>query len=220
MQIRSVRRKRKSVAISYVKSDGEIHSVVSNEAPLPSFDKAIAALTPLILAILHLPEGYGVGLKPTGLTIAGKGDAANQVVLTFQKDIEEANGPWNSATPLRFLEHPSTEGTYTPALTDAQVELVSAVLEEAKEYAVGNRMQGVLLGDTSEQDCLAAEAKARDNHDPLQSELLGDGPAGTELSQDSKGAQAAIDAANAQVAPKKRGRKPKVAAPLADVPAD
>lgn len=196
MNILKVRRKRTSISITY-ENNGEQHTVTSSEAPLPAFNKAIGALKPLILKILHLPDSYGgvdntETLKPTGLTLTdSKGN--RQVVLVANKELSDASGPFNIATPPRFLELPETEGTYSPALAEADVALVNEVIEEAKEYAKGNRAQGVLLTDTAKSDEEKAAAAAVDHN---QSELLGEGKAG-------------IDQTPPAEAPKKRGRKKK-----------
>jgi hypothetical protein len=207
MEIQSVRRTRKKVTIRYRKADGEIHQLTHNEKPKPDFDLAIEALRPLIIGILGLPESYGEGLKPTGLTIAGED---KQVCLVAIKDIPDANGVFNIATPLRFLDHPATEGTFTQPLTEEQVKLVDAVCEQAEAYLTGDRMQGVLLSDIDQE--AVGQQKAIENHDPLQDTMLGEGAAGQELSADDQAVSDASKAAAASVAPKKRGRKSKVKA--------
>lgn len=152
MYVQKVRLTLSKVAIDYKTPTGESHSLECSDAPLPSFVAAIHALSALILDVLHLPSDYGEHLTPTGLTLTDKQEA-KLVTITGKKDLPDAHAPFNIATPLRFLEHPETEGSYSPSLTDKQVALVEEVLEEAKKYVKGERAQGQLpLGSTDGDD--------------------------------------------------------------------
>jgi hypothetical protein len=142
MDIKSVRLKRRAVVISY-ENEGEEHSVISRDIPLPSFIKAVEALAPLVLDICHLPTDYIHGLKPTGLTLVDKQET-QLVLVTAQKELTDCNSPFNIATPVRFLSLPKEEGSYSPPLKDAQVALVEKVISEAKKYVKGDRAQGQL----------------------------------------------------------------------------
>lgn len=174
MNIRKVRIKRTAVVIDY-ENDGETHSITSKDCPLPSFYDAVKALGPIIVHVLHLPAAY-LGkpspkdlsqvvnpLTPTGVTVSEK-QGAQLVCITGQKDLPECHSPFNLATPLRFMSHPEEEGTYSPALTDAQVEVIERVLGEARAYVAGDRAQGVLPLETEEdqEEAEAAEPKEGD----------------------------------------------------------
>jgi hypothetical protein len=151
MYIQKVRLTRSKVAISYRTPTGEDHHVETSDAPLPSFVAAIHALAPLIVAIVHLPGEYAEKLTPLGLTLVDKQDS-KLVTLSGKKDLPDSHSPFNISTPLRFLEHPKEEGTYSPALTDAEVALVNEVIEEAKRYLRGERAQGSLPLDSTTDD--------------------------------------------------------------------
>lgn len=142
MDIKSVRIKRRAVVVEY-ENEGETHSVTSRDNPLPSFIKAVEALAPLVLDICHLPSDYIHGLKPSGITLVTKQET-QMVVVTAQKELTDANSPFNIATPLRFLSVPKEEGSYSPPLKEAQVELVDEVISQAKKYVKGDRAQGQL----------------------------------------------------------------------------
>jgi hypothetical protein len=160
MNITKIRRKRTAVVIDYSVDKSEF-AVTAHEPPLPSFDLALAALVPVVLDVLHLPRAYagnkgedGTLLNPltvTGLTISEKQEV-RLVTLIAKKDLPDAHSPFNIATPLRFMEHPETEGSYSPALTDKQGALIEAVIKEAEKYVLGERAQGTLPLDSDEGD--------------------------------------------------------------------
>lgn len=152
MKISKVRIKQRAVVIEY-ENEGETHSVTSRDVPLPSFYEAVAALTPLVGEILHLPAEYLEGVQSTGLTIVDKQDV-QLVVIVARKDLCDAHSPFNINTPQRFLHHPEEEGSYSPALGEKQVALVDAVIKEAKAYVKGERAQGQLPLETEEDDSL------------------------------------------------------------------
>jgi hypothetical protein len=168
MEIYKIRRKRTAVVIDYT-NEGEQHSVTSTDRPLQSFDDALNALAPLVVEILHLPKSYlgteskeekGKLLNPltvSGITIAQKQEV-RLVTLVAKKDLPDAHSPLNIATPLRFLEHPEEEGSYSPALTDKQGALIEELIEEAKKYAKGERAQGTLPLESDEDETDEAAA--------------------------------------------------------------
>ena len=166
MYVQKVRLTRSKVAVEYRTPTGEAHSLECADAPLPSFVAAIHALAPLILEVVHLPAEYGDHLTPTGLTLTDKQEA-KLVTLTGKKELPDAHAPFNIATPLRFMAHPETEGSYSPPLTDAQVALVNEVLEEAKRYVKGERAQGQLPLDGATDDDEGEGADEDTNTAPL-----------------------------------------------------
>jgi hypothetical protein len=123
-----------------------------------------------VTEILHLPKSYlgseskeeaGKTLNPltvSGITITDKQEV-RLVTIVAKKDLPDAHSPFNIATPLRFLEHPEEEGSYSPALTDKQGALIEELIEEAKRYVKGERAQGSLPleDDSDETDEAAAD---------------------------------------------------------------
>jgi len=147
--IHKVRMTRRNVIIVY-NNGSESLSISSPENPLPQFKTAIAALVPLILQICHLPENYEANLVATGLTITDKG----MVTIQSKKSLDDASGPFNIATPLRLIETPTEEGTYSPPLTDVQNSVIDEVIEQAKQYVLGNRAQGLLFQEDEDENDL------------------------------------------------------------------
>lgn len=164
MRITKVRLTRSQVVVDYT-HENDTHNVTSSDAPLPSFVKAVEALKPLVLSVLHLPESYGDKLTPVGLTMAEKQET-ELVTLVARKELPDAHSPFNIATPLRFLAHPEEEGSYSPALSDEYVAVVQEVLKEAKKYVKGDRAQGQLPLDGE------GKAEEGEEQEPAGGEVL------------------------------------------------
>ncbi len=147
LRIVKVRRTRKSITIHYRNGD-EKHEITSRDMPLPAFVRSLDALAPVVLSICGRPDGYGTDLTVSGFTLTDKG----MVTLQAKKSLPDASGPLNIATPLRFLDLPKEEGSYTPPLTDLQADLINTAEAEAKEYILGNRAQGQLPLAPDEDD--------------------------------------------------------------------
>ena len=146
MEIRKVRLKRRVVLIDY-ENEGEHHTISSRDNPLPSFVKSVENLATLVLDLVHLPSDYIHGLSPQGITLVSR-QGTELVAVVATKELNDCSSPFNITTPLRFLSVPEEEGTYSPPLKDAQVDLINEVVREAKNYVGGQRAQGQLpLGD-------------------------------------------------------------------------
>lgn len=208
LTILKVRRTRKHIVIGYRNGVDEYPGVKFRENPMPAFDAAIAALTPLVCELLLLPQTYTENMKATGLTIADP-DGNEQVCVVAQKSLPDAAGPFNIATPLRFVNAPQTEGSFTPALSANQVALIDEVIEQAKAYVRGERAQGIIKfeGDEGEdEDGDEGAESAQDKTDDLDLPLAAPG-------FDAEAAEAENDSMGEPVAPKKkRGGKKKAEA--------
>lgn len=163
LTILKVRRTRKHVAIEYRNGD-EDHKLKSRDKPLPAFDNAIAALAPLVCELLHLPKTYVENMRAVGVTITD-GSGNEQVMLIASKSLDDAQGPFNIATPLRLMDLPEAEGSYTPPLGANQVALIDEVVEQAKQYILGNRAQGQIEFEKEDADDESED-------DPNQGELV------------------------------------------------
>lgn len=164
LTILKVRRTRKHVAISYRNGDEE-HNLKSRDNPMPGFDNAIAALAPLVCQLLHLPATYVENMRPVGVTITDT-SGNEQVCIVAQKSLDDANGPFNIATPLRLMDIPEAEGSYSPPLGADQVGLIDEVVEQAKAYILGERAQGQIEFKKDDED------GGGDDEDENQGELV------------------------------------------------
>lgn len=142
--IKTVKRTRKRLAVSW-HNGTEDRSVNSTENALPEFQTSLDALAPLVCEICAWPAEYALNLRILGVKMGEQGEA-DTVSILAQKSLVDAGKALNIATPPRLLAHPTEPGSFTPPLTDAQAELVWALIEAAKDYAKGNRAQGELPG--------------------------------------------------------------------------
>lgn len=149
LTILKVRRTRKHVVIEYRNGD-EDHKLKSRDNPLPAFDNAIAALAPLVCQLIKVPATYVENMRAVGITIADGGN--EQVTVIAAKSLDDAQGPFNIATPLRLMDLPEAEGSYTPPLDAKQVALIDEVVEQAKAYILGNRAQGQIEFKKDDED--------------------------------------------------------------------
>jgi hypothetical protein len=151
IQIVSVKRGRRNVVIHYTKGDASFE-LDERDNPLPAFYAAFDALPPVVGTICHLSVKYtGSGLRVIKLDVGEKGGVAT-VALHCRKDIDDAAKEFAFKTPERLLAHPTQEGKYTPPLPQSDVALVEEMIEQAKQYVMGNRAQGEIQFEADEED--------------------------------------------------------------------
>lgn len=150
LTIHAVKRTRRFIFIDYAVGD-ESMTVRSNDNPLPDFTKALDDLALLVGVICHLPEDYcTTGMKIDGIKLITQG--ARVVSVVAQKSVHDASKAFKIVTPGRLLEHPTEEGSYTPPLPDMWIAVVEEIIEQAKQYVLGNRAQGQLPLEGDEDD--------------------------------------------------------------------
>jgi len=161
MAIKAVKVSRTNVHIGYHTKELGDATLDNNEKPLPSLYKAMEALTPLVLETLQLPKSYagkkptegdkepGYPLRITGVIISIKGES-RLAMITAVKTIDTP-GPFNITVPARYMDAPTKEGASSVPYSDKHVALIEKVLEEGERYLKGERAQGVLPLETTEQ---------------------------------------------------------------------
>jgi hypothetical protein len=150
LTILKVRRTRKHVVIRY-RNGNDTHNIECSDMPLPAFDNAIAALAPLVCELIKVPASYVENMRAVGLTITD-GSGNEQVTIIAAKSLDDANGPLNIATPLRLMDLPEAEGSYSQPLGANQVALIDEVVEQAKAYVLGERAQGQIEFKKEDED--------------------------------------------------------------------
>jgi hypothetical protein len=154
MNITKIRIGRANVHLEY-ENEGDTYKYDSKDKPLPSFYAAVEALAPLIISTLGLPKTYigkkptegdkepGLPLTPTGITITEKGES-RQVCIVATKVLALTPSPLNLATPLRYMDDPTEEGTSSTPFSTKERDVIEEVIAEAKKYLRGERAQGQL----------------------------------------------------------------------------
>lgn len=150
INIVKVKRTRKKLYIDWTQGDDD-HDIGSRDNPLPSFPKALDALTPIIASVCHFPPDYvTTNCRVVAFKMGTKGEAPT-VSFTVAKGLDDAAKEFVFNTPERLLSHPSEPGTYTPPLTNAEADLVWQAVAEAKQYILGDRAQGQIAFETEEE---------------------------------------------------------------------
>jgi len=164
--IESVSRTRRHIVIEYTQGD-ETRSVKSNENPLPEFNAALDALTPLLTRIIEAGDGYDTNLKISGITMGTLRDVRT-VRIYAKKSLALCGKMLSLDTPPVLLSTPTTEGGITEPIEASEAELIEAALEEAKRYVLGERAQGTLdLDDDEDEEEYDHDPLASDNTEPL-----------------------------------------------------
>jgi hypothetical protein len=141
IQIKSVKRGRKSIEIGWEQGDASF-DLCERDNPLPSFGAALDALAPIVATVCHfLPDYAATGLRVVGLKL-GEQSGAGTVSFKVRKNIDDAAKEFAFDTPERLLAHPTMPGKYTPPLTEADAALVAEAVEQARMYIIGERAQG------------------------------------------------------------------------------
>lgn len=167
IEIVSVKRTRKTIDIAWKQGDASF-DLSERDNPLPGFNKALDALTPIVATICHLPAKYAEkGLRVVGFTMGEKSGALT-VSLKARKDIDDAAKEFAFTTPERLLMHPTEPGKYTPPLDKGDANLVTEAVEQAKAYVRGDRAQGQIAFEDEEGEGDGGEADG----DTKQGELI------------------------------------------------
>jgi hypothetical protein len=149
MHITKVRRTKKKIIVEYT-VDGEERVLRAPENPLPAFNEAFDALTPLVCEICHLPAKFGNKLTVLEVKLTDKGNEL--VTFKASKEIDDSTDAFKFSTPNRLTSHPKEEGKCSPPLKEAQVALITALIDEAAAYVKGDRAQGQIQFPAGEDD--------------------------------------------------------------------
>lgn len=150
MQITKVSRTDKRVKIHYSKratkkSQPEEIELECREAPLPSFDKALQALAPYVCDICELDDVVA-RITVKGVSLSTKDDLM-YAIITACVTTKNAPGPFTLNTP-RLPE--SSDDSFNLGTKCATA--INKVVDEAGKYVKGERAQGILLGESEEDD--------------------------------------------------------------------
>jgi len=158
IQIKSVKRGRKSIEIAWTQVDSGF-KLNERDNPLPSFGAALDALVPVVIAVLHLPRDWesADALSIVGFTI-GEQSGATTISIKASVNLSDAAKLFTFTTPPRLLAHPVTPGVYTPPLEMGHVTRVEEAIEQARLYIIGERAQGQIeLPEGDDEDSEAED---------------------------------------------------------------
>lgn len=170
--ITSVRNNRKSVQIGWTQGADKYPGVEFHDNPLPSFFKAIAALTKHVCSLCEFPEKDEAKIEATGITVAAKGDN-NLALIVAKKKIKRGGRIFNISTPLLAM-YPDKEDKKADCMDADEAKAIEKVITEAKKYVMGDRAQGQIKFEEEKP----AAAKGGENTSEFPALTVEDGGAG------------------------------------------
>jgi hypothetical protein len=152
--VRSVRYNGRSISAQW-EQGGDSCSRTFHDNPLPSFLKALAALAPHVCTLCELPAKDSEKIEVTGITLRALGDDNQQGLVVAKKRIRKGKRVFNISTPLLALWEPKEkeEKASTDRMDEETAKAISKVESETKKYITGERAQGKLaLEDSDDED--------------------------------------------------------------------
>lgn len=135
----------------------EKHSIESLDEPLPAFKEALAKLAEHVVDICELNKEDVPRVSVSGISLSwtqiSKEEYAMGVTIIAAKTLLKSNCPLNIVTPHKFDIFPSGKdmGDEKQILSDKCLVAVRNVLERAKEYVRGDRLQTNLFADMDKE---------------------------------------------------------------------
>ena len=142
-QITRVRIAGKKVQLAwkrFVSDDAATTKFSSTDAPLPSFETALQAFVPDLIAVLQVTPGWVKDVVIRSVSIDYK-DEKRGLVVSATRKVPMANGPLVIHTP-RIVERFDDEGGSVAVV--AMFERVDRLIQEALRYECGDRAQAEL----------------------------------------------------------------------------
>jgi hypothetical protein len=129
----------------------EDRDIIAHEAPLKSFDLCLQELAAVVCAVLQLPSDYATGMTVRSLTVSHTKRGTRSVAIKAIKGLDTTGRNHPITTPLFQVDDGAEGEDGRMECTQAQAELVDAMIQEVERYADGERQQGLLpLEDKSE----------------------------------------------------------------------
>jgi hypothetical protein len=164
MHITKVKRTKKKIIVEYT-VEGEERVLRAPENPLPAFNLAFDNLAGLVCDICHLPPKFANGLIVLEVKLTDKGNEL--VTFKASKAVEDSTDAFKFSTPNRLTSFPKEEGKCSPPLKEAQVALITSLIDEAAAYVKGDRAQGQIQFPAGEDD-----PEDSDEAEPTQGQTL------------------------------------------------
>lgn len=153
MKFRKIHSDGKKVRLNWTTQDGETtihHSLESDELPPPELDLALNKLSQSAGDLCDMPKNYAVGFRPVAVSIDYKEDGRRGLVVSLRRNVEEANGPLNIATP-RIQELKDEEAGVSSAVVDDLMDCLDAIEVAATAVAKGARAQTAMFEQPDEE---------------------------------------------------------------------
>ncbi len=142
--VRSCRYNKRSISCEWMQG-ADAYAVTFHDNPLPSFEKALAALPAVVCSLCGFPTKDAEKIEATGITIRPLGDDNEQGLVTAKKKIGKGKRVFNISTPLLAM-YPGKDADKkgTDAMEEDEAKPIAKFASEVKKYILGERAQGKL----------------------------------------------------------------------------
>lgn len=142
--VRSARYNKRSISCEWMQG-ADAYAVTFHDNPLPSFEKALAALPAVVCSLCGFPAKDAEKIEATGITIRPLGEDNDQALVTAKKKIGKGKRVFNISTPLLAM-YPGKDADKkgTDAMEEDEAKPIARFASEVKKYILGERAQGKL----------------------------------------------------------------------------
>ncbi len=174
MRFQKIKYSKDKVKIEYElkteKGGWDQYSFACSDEPKPGFKEALVALAQDVITLCELPENYATRVMVTGVSLSyATDDEIPGATIISQLLLRKSNVNLNLNTPFKPFQPYSEGADISQILSEACVERVKRLMEEAEEYVRGIRAQGEMFVEKAKEDGLKKIAK--DFHDDMQKTL-------------------------------------------------
>jgi hypothetical protein len=120
--------------------------LTSEDAPLPEFIEALAAVKPELLQVLELPASYGANLHIVGAVFSYKAETLCTSLIA-EKALKSTRAELTIKSPSLPEAAPESNPDAEGVLPTKAALAVNELLEQCRRYLRGERAQGQLLVD-------------------------------------------------------------------------
>lgn len=152
LKIVDIVRDEKYVSFKYVTPDlaAEEHSVKYIECPTPTFDKTFQELGHTAARILEYGEAENMTV--VSLTIRRTKSGTKSAIIGFYKALSAVDNPHLMETPQFRIDQPAENEQGIRQCADKDSQLIYKMMELAKAYIAGERLQTLLPLTEGEED--------------------------------------------------------------------
>lgn len=134
----------------------DAYAVTFHDNPLPSFLKALKALSEHVCSLCDLPSKDADKIEPTGITISPMGEENAQALIVAKKKIRKGKRVFNISTPLLAM-YPAedVEKKGSDAMDPEEAKAIEKFATEVRKYirnGPDDRAQGKLALEEEKPD--------------------------------------------------------------------
>ncbi len=176
MRFQKIKYSKDKVKIEYElkteKGGWDQYSFACSDEPKPGFKEALVALGQDVIALCELPENYITRIIVTGISLSyATDDEIPGATIISQMALRNSNVNLNLNTPFKPFQPYSEGADISQILSEACVERLERLMEEAEEYVNGIRAQKEMFVDKEKAKEDGLKKIAKEFHDDMQKTL-------------------------------------------------